>query len=68
MRLCTIYKNNYVALFDYYSNIDGDPVILIIKLSKKDLKKKVEGVLPDFVELVRDITDEEQYLARNMAL
>lgn len=67
-RVSSIYHGNYLSIFDYFQNIDGEPLIMILRLHHTDLEKNKSGVaLPNFVEIIREITDEEEYLARNLS-
>jgi hypothetical protein len=52
---------NPTILIDYYPKIDGRPVIAIFK------KAKFEYELPEWLEVIREITDEAQYSRRIMS-
>ncbi len=61
-RICFLYNKSYMVV-DTYTDVDGSPSVLRV-LYEKDCK---EPVLPSFLKIVREITDEKEYSNHLMA-
>ena len=66
-RICTL-EDQTLSTIDYYENVDGQPLIMIVVVPRKELNKKdPEILLPSKLNVYREITDEDQYQTRTMA-
>ena len=61
-RLCLI-ENATQIMVDYYPEIDGQPMLGIVKV-KKGIEEQVN--LPEYIKVYREVTDEKQYLPQIM--
>jgi hypothetical protein len=64
-RLCVINKDAYYKI-DYYPDIEGQPMLLLMQTTSDKLEEQI--AFPPFFEIYREVTDEKQYQAINMAM
>ena len=55
--------NNIYLIIDFYENVDGQPLVLIL-LCRKEVNRIV---LPKFCKILGEFTDKEEYNLSNMA-
>lgn len=56
-----MYESQYYML-DSYTNVDGQPTILRMETGSSKLQ------IPHFLRLVREVTADENYTTKNMAM
>lgn len=55
-------------VIDYFESVDGQPLILLINYNKKLMKdEQLDLKLPSHYQIVKDITDAPEYMAKAMA-
>jgi hypothetical protein len=66
-RVCAI-DNGLYMIFDYYQDIDGQPMTCIIQVDAFENEVKESAVkLPDYLNIYKEITDQEEYQAHTLA-
>ena len=66
-RICTL-EESTLSTIDYFENIDGQPLIMVVSIPRKELnKKEPEITLPKNLKIYREVTDEPQYQPVEMA-
>ena len=55
-------------IFDYYEHLDGQPLTCIIQIDEEQHKQSGQRIdLPDYVDIVKEITDKPDYAAHTFA-
>lgn len=66
-RICTVDQGLYMVL-DWFESTDGQPLTCIVQVNSEDLKNAESQIkLPAYLQVARDITDQEEFKPRTLA-
>lgn len=61
--------NGLYMIFDYYGNVDGQPLTCIIQVDEALHREKGSRIkLPDYLDIYKEITDIDEFQPNSFAL